>query len=176
MALELAPRELGWTTSPNRPGKWAVATGTAQATHPKKKKKKRMHRPGTRDGLMRPVSPSRAAPRDQKLGNTVPIHPGPPYKGRGCRADRQQRLWALDWAQNYDDNKPLNRQPPPTGLRAAAAGNLPAAANIFGTRYPTQSTARGPRTSLGPASPGTRRELPSPLQFRTDHEQAGDSD
>ncbi len=28
----------------------------------------------------------------------------------------------------------------------------------FGTRYPTQSTARGPRSSPGSASPGTRQE------------------
>jgi hypothetical protein len=46
----------------------------------------------------------------------------------------------------------------------------------LGTRYPTQSTARGPRSSPGSAQPGTWRELPSPHQFRTDHEQARDSD
>ncbi len=36
----------------------------------------------------------------------------------------------------------------------------------FGTWYPTQFTARGPRSSPGSASPGTRREC-STRQFRT---------
>ena len=171
MALELAPRELGWITPPNRPfnGLW----------HPARRK---LHIPKKDASARDPRLPD-AARIAQLRGSSGPETwehsadtPRPTIQRRGCRAGRQQRLWPPDWAQNDDDNKHLNQQPPPTGRRAAAAEILSAAANIFGTRYPTQSTARGPRTSLGPASPGTRRESPSPLQFRTDHEQAGDSD
>ncbi len=44
------------------------------------------------------------------------------------------------------------------------------------TWYPTQSTARGPRTSPGPASPGPGGRRPRRTKFRTDFEQASDSD
>ncbi len=83
-------------------------------------------------------------PRVHRAGTALPHRrPGPtPGEGPG-------------WAPKYDDSTPRSRN-----RRGRVDGRPPyiissASAYILGSRYPTQSTARGPRSSLGPAPPGT---------------------
>ncbi len=186
MALELASRELGLDKPSQQPSRRRYTQPEARPRRHGSRPRALEHGLGIPRTIRRRGCVTRTAkpvfgPTSLRARNPPRTHADKPPQSRGHRGRAPSWMAVTIVRDAYSTRAP--RTQGPTNIRHHhPRADGPTAAPVdrpqptFGTRYPTQSTARGPRTSPGPAQPGTRRELPSPHQFRTDHEQASDSD